>query len=178
MTPWKCSCCGEIHDTLPNNFGFDQPYHWGDREKSPPPDGCLINPDYCVIDEDDYFIRGVLEIPVHGSDEEFVIGVWSTLSKANFVREQQMASDLARVNEPAYFGWFANQIWQYPNTLNLKCNVISREPGQRPSILLEATDHPLSVEQRNGISHERQEQLSAQFSHGWQHPDWRAVADN
>jgi hypothetical protein len=171
MVPWKCSCCGEVHDSLPDSFGFEEPYYWGNNQESSASDGCWIDGDYCVIDGSDYFIRAVLELPIHGSEEPFVIGAWTTLSQSNFERERQLASDPLRLDEPAYFGWFANWLWQFPNTLNLKCNVISRPPGQRPCIELEPTDHLLSIEQRNGISQERFQELSAQFLHGWKHPD-------
>ena len=40
----------------------------------------------------------------------------------------------------------------YPDTLNLKTMVYLRNDGVRPSIELEPTDHPLAVEQREGIS--------------------------
>jgi len=171
MTEWKCSCRGKVHDTTPNSFGFDEPVSWGNRDKTRPPDGCWIDSDYCVIDDSDYFIRAVLEIPIQSSDEHFVLGVWTTLSSTNFERERLLVSDAARVNEPAYFGWFANQLWQYPNTLNLKCNLITNEPGMRPSIQLEPTEHPLSVDQRQGITQTRFHELVEEFMHGWKHPE-------
>jgi hypothetical protein len=124
-----------------------------------------------VIDSREYYIRAVLEIPIVGGETVFTFGVWSSLSEANFKREQKLASDPSRVDEPPYFGWLSNRIWQYPDTLSLKCNVISRPPGQRPRIELEPTDHLLSVEQRNGISHDRLMELSEQCLHGWKHPD-------
>jgi hypothetical protein len=39
--------------------------------------------------------------------------------------------------------------------VNLKCHVRPRSGRQRPLIELEPTDHPLSVEQRDGISIDR-----------------------
>ena len=171
MTSWKCNQCGEVHDSIANSFAFDEPIYWGNRRRWPAPRGCSIDKDYCVIDNDGHFIRAVLEIPILDSDQVFTFGVWSTLSEVNFKREQKLASKPERVNEPSYFGWFSNRIWQYPDTLNLKCNVISRAPGLRPSIQLEPTDHPLAVEQRKGISKERFIELSEQCLHGWRHPD-------
>jgi len=171
MTGWKCSCCGEIHNTVPNSFAFDAPANWGDRRRYFSPKGCWINKDYCEIDASEYYIRAVLEIPILNSDSPFVFGVWSSLSRVNFERERKLAKKHARTTEPPYFGWFSNRIWQYPDTLNLKCHVISRVPGQRPCLELEPTDHPLAIEQREGISQERFRELSEQCLHGWKHPD-------
>lgn len=171
MTHWKCSCCGEVHDSIPNSFAFDEPIYWGNRRRFFAPKGCWINKDYCVIDSKGFYIRATLEIPILGSEDIFVFGVWSSLSQINFERERKLAKKKARLQEPPYFGWFSNRIWQYPDTLNLKCNVISREPGLRPCIELQPTDHPLAIEQRSGISRERFMELSEQCMHGWQHPD-------
>lgn len=171
MTPWKCSRCGALHETIPDCFAFDEPDYWGSRKKWPAPKGCSFNKDYCVIDDAHFFIKAVLEIPILGTLDVFTFGVWSTLSEANFKREKKLASDASRVSEPPYFGWFSNRIWQYPDTLNLKCNLHSRSPGLRPRIELEPTDHLLSVEHRNGITEARFRELSEQCLHGWKHPD-------
>jgi hypothetical protein len=171
MTSWKCSCCGEFHDSIPDNFGFDVPFYWNEDWTGIDKAGYVLNADYCVIDNQDHFIRTTLEIPVEGKEKPFVFGVWSTLSAKNTAREADMADNPDRVHEPPYFGWFANRIWQYPDTLNLKCNVISRAAGLRPCIELQETDLPLALDQRNGIAYERFLELSAQCLHGWKHPE-------
>ncbi len=50
--------------------------------------------------------------------------------------------------EGAFFG----AIFGYPETLSLKTHVHLRALNQRPFTELELTDHPLAVEQRNGIT--------------------------
>jgi len=169
--PWKCNQCGELHEEIPDNFAFDIPYYWNTDWTGAGKEGYFLNRDYCVINNQDNFIRAILEIPVEGREEPFVYGVWSTLSANNMARENEMADNPDRVNEPPYFGWFANRIWQYPDTLNLKCNIISQAPGLRPLVQLEPTDHPLSIDQHNGITQDRLLELSAQCLHSWKHPE-------
>jgi hypothetical protein len=168
---WKCSCCGKVHDSIPNSFAFDGPITWGNRRKWPAPRGCSFRSDRCVIENKSYYVRAVLEISVSDSAELFVFGVWASLSETNFKRERKLRKNPTRLDEPPYFGWFSNRIWQYPDTLSLKCNVISRAPGLRPSLELEPTNHPLAVDQRNGITQERFLELSAQCLHSWKHPE-------
>jgi hypothetical protein len=96
-----------------------------------------------------------LEIPVIGREEPFIWGVWVSLSKTNFEREQSVAGNPERIREPAYFGWLSTRIEIYPDTAALKTNVHTRQVGTRPSIELEATEHPLSKEQQSGITIER-----------------------
>jgi hypothetical protein len=69
------------------------------------------------------------------------------------------------LDEPPYFGWLSNSIDLYPETLNLKTNVSFRDIGQRPYIELEPTDHPLAIEQREGISVDRVRQIAERSMH-------------
>jgi hypothetical protein len=45
-----------------------------------------LTSDRCVIDDEYFFIRGLVEVPVIDSDGPFAWGVWVSLSKANFQR--------------------------------------------------------------------------------------------
>ena len=60
----------------------------------------------------------------------------------------------------------------YPDTLLLKTHVHLRGVNARPLIELEPTDHPLAVEQRNGITAARVRELGELFEHKWMHPEW------
>jgi hypothetical protein len=51
-------------------------------------------------------------------------------------------------------------------TVNLKTKVHLRDDGLRPWIELEPTDHPLAVEQRNGISTDRVAEIYSIMVHG------------
>ncbi|HEX4157709.1 MAG TPA: DUF2199 domain-containing protein, partial [Rhizomicrobium sp.] len=64
-------------------------------------------------------------------------------------------------DEPPKFGWLSNNLSLYPETLSLKTNLHLRGGGIRPFIELEPTDHPLAIEQREGISIERVEEIAA-----------------
>jgi hypothetical protein len=71
----------------------------------------------------------------------------------------ELWDDPKRTEEPPYFGWLSNSIAGYPETLNLKTNVHTRSLDLRPTIELERTDHPLALEQHEGISAERLREL-------------------
>lgn len=128
--------------------------------------------DYCIIDDEEFYVRGCLEIPVLGREEPLLWGVWVSLSRANFEREQQLANDPKRLDEPPYFGWLSSRIPICPDTALLKTNVQTQAVGQRPRIELHASDHPLSVEQRTGITEARLIEIAELVEHGWRHPQW------
>jgi hypothetical protein len=63
------------------------------------------------------------------------------------------------------FGWFSNRLFDYPDTLNLKCQVHPRDGRIRPWIELEATEHPLAIDQQQGITFDRILELYALSGH-------------
>jgi hypothetical protein len=70
-----------------------------------------------------------------------------------------------RESEPPYFGWLCTFLPIYPSTVSLKTRVHIRPVGQRPFVELEPTDHPLAVEQRNGITMDRVREIAEILLH-------------
>jgi hypothetical protein len=59
-----CRICGEFHAGLPMDFGADAPAPYYAIPKDERDSRCDLTSDLCVIDEEHFFIRGCLEIPV------------------------------------------------------------------------------------------------------------------
>ncbi|HWH54606.1 MAG TPA: DUF2199 domain-containing protein [Gaiellaceae bacterium] len=152
---WTCSRCGAEHEGVPLDWAFDRPAYWDGARN----EGDWISDDLCVwtddVGERNYFIRGLVEIPIPESGERLAYGVWSSLSKKSFDRVVDLWDDPARTEEPPYFGWLSNSIAGYPETLNLPLDVVTEQLEQRPSFLLHDGDHPLIREQHGGISPDR-----------------------
>jgi len=167
---WTCPCCGEQHHGL-FDIACDKPDFWrGSEEKSPNSEvlgaSHVLTEDFCILDGEHFFVRCVLRLPIIGAEDDcFAYGVWSTLSKKNFdiYRDAFDAGDSAGLGP--WFGWFANRLPGYADTLNLKCQVHPQPNRQRPHIELEATDHPLAVEQRQGINLDRLLEIYALAGH-------------
>ena len=155
MAAWVCRSCQAHQETLPLCFGPEAPAAW---DALPPPDRSRrgrLSEDLCEVDGQHFFIRGRLEIPIHDSAQPFVWLAGSSLSAAHFRRTQELWSTPGREREQPYFGWLSPVLACYPDTLNLRLRVHTRPVGERPWFELEPTDHPLAVEQREGISWER-----------------------
>jgi hypothetical protein len=71
-----------------------------------------------------------------------------------------------RENEPPYFGWLSTPVPGYPDTVNLKTRAHS-SLGNRPFIELESTNHPLAVEQRDGITMQRVFEIAEYIEHNY-----------
>jgi hypothetical protein len=156
---WRCTSCGEEHRGI-FDLGSDKPVQW--RGSAQEPNSAVVGatniltPDFCILDGEHFFVRCVLYIPLIGAGgRSFAYGVWSTLSRKNFDLYVDSFDQGGRRGLGPWFGWFSNALHGYPDTVNLKCQIHPRSGRQRPWIELEPTDHPLAVEQRNGIGFER-----------------------
>ncbi len=165
---FRCHSCGEIHKGMPS-FGADAPLSYYAVPEAERASRCDLGSDDCVIDGKSFFVRGCLEIPVHGSHEPFVWGVWVSLSEQSFLEWLKVFGQEHRSDVGPFFGWLNAGLKPYPETMNLKTRVHLRDHGFRPTIELEPTDHPLALEQRNGISVDRVADIYAIMMHGRDH---------
>lgn len=164
---FHCGRCGEWHDDLPMSFGAEEPEYYHEVPEAERDTRCQLDGELCIVDDEHFFIRGCLEIPVLDGPGPFVWGVWASLARGSFKHVMQLWADPERHEQPPYFGWLQTELPGYPGTtLNLKTLVHSRPVGQRPRIELEPTDHPLAVEQREGITMARVQQIVEALLHG------------
>lgn len=157
---FHCKGCGQVHQGMPALDAAAPLSYYAvlndEREAR-----CQLDSDACIIDGPLYFVRGCLEIPVHGESGPFSWGVWVSLSEQSFGEWVECYESEKRSHIGPFFGWLNAALKPYPDTVNLKTRVHLRDGFIRPFIELEPTDHPLAVEQREGISVERVAQLYA-----------------
>jgi hypothetical protein len=171
---WKCASCDEWHTGPMLDVAYDRPFYWLDEygschRWSLVPSGHLettcktfLDSEYCAIDNQYFFVRGIIELPILGASEDFRWGVWGSLSRENF--ETLIKAD-ERKQEPEntqMFSWLSSRIVGYPDTLNLKMTAMIREPGVRPLFHLERGDHPLTRDFYEGITPERVKEIMFQ----------------
>ncbi len=126
---------------------------------------CRLDADTCEVDEEFFFVRGCLEVPIIGATDPFIWGVWVSLSRKNFDTFLRLFTEEHRSNEGPFFGWLSASLKGYPETENLKTTVHLRDHAQRPFVELEPTQHPLSVEQRSGITVARVGEILSAYLH-------------
>ncbi len=105
-----------------------------------------------MVEARDYFIRCTLDIPIHSHDESFMWGVWLRVAYEDFMEHWERFEENDRAGQ--YVGWLGNRFPIYPDTTGLEGLAVLQPHGKRPTIDLAPTDHPLSVDYRNGISWE------------------------
>lgn len=162
---YQCHRCGEYHEGPPLSYGTTAPELWNTIPEKERGRRILLSADQCEIDHQFFFIVGNIEIPILDSNEVFAWSVWVSLSETNYQRTTKLWKKEGREKEPPYFGWLSTQLPVYPDTLNLKTLVHTRPVRQRPFVELEPTDHPLALEQRNGISKARVQEIAEIILH-------------
>jgi hypothetical protein len=164
---WKCGTCEEWHTGPCLDFGTSEPCYWTKEHAKASRIAALLplwskkrrktflDSDYCAIEGKDFFVRGLIHLPIIGAGETFRWGVWGSLSRENFEKLLEMDDDPKRTELPPMFSWLSSPLDEYPNTVNLKMYAHIQEPGERPHFRLEPTDHPLAQEYHHGITAER-----------------------
>lgn len=146
-----CAHCGREHDGLPD-IGADRPAHYWNVPEAEREKRIFLTEDICVVDEEHFYVRGVIEIPVHDFHERFGFGVWVSHKKENY---QAYLENFDSDEIGPFFGWLCTEINYFEqSTMLLKTMAHYRGQGLRPAIELEPTEHPLAVAQREGIAME------------------------
>lgn len=161
---WKCDICGVEHAEVPLCFGVEVPW------RALVPEGEFaerveLTADQCVIDEQTFFIRGHIEIPIKNHSEPLAFLVWSSLSEQSFVHMTKRWDAQDRAADSPYFGWLSSPIPVYPNTIHLKLSIQSRSPGLTPLFTVETSEHALSIDQNRGITIEQWHDLAHRLLH-------------
>jgi len=164
---WKCGSCEEWHTGPCLDFTYDAPYYWLDEHREAAASAgplstagkdrpkTFLDEDYCAIDDEYFFVRGIICLPIVGSAEDLRWGVWGSVSRENFDTLMKMEGDPKCTELPPMFSWLSSRIPEYPETLSLKMYARIPELGVRPLFELELTDHPLSQEYHKGVTPER-----------------------
>ena len=158
---YQCQVCGETHRGPPD-IGFVWPDSYFAIPESERSTRIRGTSDTCAIDEAEFFIRGVILIPIHGQNDDFGIGVWASQKRENF---EAYLGNFNSADIGPFFGWLSNRMPFYDqDTWALKTMVRFLGNDQRPLIELEPSGHPLYTDYAKGIS----------LSRAWEYAHWRA----
>lgn len=153
-----------MHAEVPICFGIEAPW----RALVPEYEvtqRVALNADQCIVDMEHFFIRGHINIPIEGRGEPLTFSVWSSVSEQSFRHISERWSEPDRATDPPYFGWLCSPIRFYPDTLHLKLSVQSRLLGLTPLFTVEPTEHPLAIDQHQGITIQRWHMIAHELLH-------------
>ncbi len=147
------------------NYAVKAPRNWFGLPEAERETRAKLSDDLCMIDGSEHYVRGCLEIPVLDSPELFVWGVWASISETSRRRILELWEAAVVDDEPPRFGWLSTWLTSYPEPIGVRCHIHIRAGHLRPRIELEATDYPLAIEQRTGITLGRVKEIAALSGH-------------
>ena len=135
---YNCHTCGKRHDQIPLSFAADFPDPYANLNRDDRDNRALISSDQCIIDQEQFYLRGCLELPILNSSDIFLWGVWARVHEKDFDQIQEYWERVGRENVIGPFkGRLANSLSIYPETLSMKLEIRIQPAGQRPLFFLE-----------------------------------------
>lgn len=163
-----CTICSKFHAGQPTSHASDSPDTYAGITQAEREHRAILGTDQCVIDQEQYFLRGIIEIPIIGIDETFIWGAWARVWEKDYEEMSDSWETPGREKTIGpYKGRLNNNIPTYdPETFNLKCTIRIQPVGSRPLFLVDEPEHPLAIDQRQGISMDRVRRI-ASIVHHW-----------
>lgn len=148
----KCACCGMALSEIPLSFNSHYPDYYFSIPEEEVDERIELSESLCAIDDEYFFHRGRLIIPIIDHPEDLIFDVWATLSQENFDKRIALWEKPARVQEAPYFGYLQTEIPGFDDTINVEVLSKEQEVGIIPLIKIKEDRHPLKLAQVNGIS--------------------------
>ena len=161
--PFVCSVCGEHHDErlLDVRLGLPQVIHVLDADARQR--RAWLADDFAVLDDERFFVRGLLELPVPGLGDRFAYGTWVEVAMEDFQELMRRWHDEAQFD--AVECTLANELEPYRETVGLGGTLHATAPDKLPRVELADAPHDLVEAQRRGISVDRSDELAAVVLH-------------
>lgn len=137
---------------MPLCFGGEFPDYYFSVPPNERDQRIKITESLCVVDNEHFFHKGRITIPIIDHTENLVFNVWTSISEENFKKRNDLWEDPNRVNEDPYFGWLQTIVPTYGDTINIKTMTYEQGVGLIPAIKVIEENHPLAIDQQNGIN--------------------------
>jgi hypothetical protein len=155
----RCHQCGKDHGELPLDVGYRRPVPYFLVPEAERATRCFDNDDLCEIDGKIFLVRGVLLVPIRGSEQSFGWGLWASVSKRSFDRIVARFDEDA-FDEPPMAGLLAVEPMGYEGLLDQPVTVQLRSSRERPAFMMAPqSKHLLAREEREGITMERAHEI-------------------
>ncbi len=159
---FQCAC-GERH-VGPPNHGFTMPIALAIQPEKVQA-AAVRSRDFCAFEGTDgqryYFARVLLPVPIQGSDDPFMWGIWVQLEAPDY----RQYLDAYEQTEPQFRfkAWIRNDLPFYPQTDGLPIQLVSRAGGKLPTVEMQPLPHRLSIDMQEGMTQEMAAKMAASF---------------
>jgi len=156
-----CSHGGKSHRSTELSFCADFPDAFANLTKEERDTRAVVATDQCIIDQEQFYIRGCIHLPIHDADGIFLWGLWARVHEKDYDEIEENWETNGREGKIGpYKGRLANSLSIYPATLNLKLQIEIQPVGTRPVFFLEEPEHPMTMEQQGGLTMQKAEEYA------------------
>ena len=156
----KCPCCEKM--VLANNIEltYRLPDAIASMSKEDIDSRCKYTNDYVVCDNEYFYLRCILPLPVHDTGRDYCLGVWAQISPNSFNKVWELWDDPNQANEPPMKGLLANSVHLNTGVEDTEITVQLTGPTSRPSVTIQDKNCSLYQEQLCGITIHRASEYS------------------
>jgi hypothetical protein len=155
-----CSCCGKMVPASNVELSYLKPDDIASMDEDEIEEKCKYTNDYFVCEDEYFYIRCVLPLPVQEAGRDYCIGVWVQVSPNSFNRIWELWDDPAQSNEPPLRGLLANSVHLSTGAKNAEVKVRLTGITSRPSVIVVDENCSLYQEQQCGITIHRANEYS------------------
>ena len=162
----QCSECGKTHSLESSELVFDLPDEIFSLTEDVRVQRCDLSAEFCALDRERFFLRGLLPFPVKGRSDPYRIGIWAEITLSDYKRIYDLWSDPEQSSEPRISAALANKLPLHKdNSLGLAISIQLTGPKTRPEYFIEVMEHELYAEQQLGIDEHRALEYSDRALH-------------
>lgn len=144
-----CAFCGGEHEEV--EPGFCYPDAWYAVPEAERATRISESSDFVSIDDEAFFIRCVVPIPVLGRAADYCWGFWVKVSARHYQEHDRYFRDDPPPGHEGFGGTLANQTKLLRPTLGLRVHVHLGRGTARPRVML-LDEHELTAQQAHGVS--------------------------
>ena len=149
---YSCNICGKIHSGLPMDMAYVNPADYFMIPPNERAERIRKDEDVCVIDNDSFYIRGVLPIPVIDSNNDFRWGTWVKVEECDFKTYMRYWEASASQELPILKGYLSGGLKPYPESDMMQVDIHLQSDNQRPIFRVPSSEAPLAIDQQKGIT--------------------------
>lgn len=152
MEKYQCEICGKRHN-LYNFQEYPEPDYLHNLSKEERENRVEETGDMLLIDKSFLLVKGIIFIEIKDISDWFSFEVWVRIEVKYFL--ERLEEDKDGVSDKPFYGTLENDIFFYGNAKGAKVDVIFPAEGKQIRIEVLEKNHPMTIDQKNGISKEK-----------------------
>jgi hypothetical protein len=156
----KCPCCDRMVPANALELTFRKPDDIAIMMDEEIEERCRYNDDIFICDDEYYFVRCILPLPVHDKGDNYCLGVWVQVSENSFTHIYDLWEVEDQTNENPIHGLLANDVPLTTGSKNAEVSVQLVGAQSRPVVTVVDHNCSLHQEQTCGITIHRANEYS------------------